>query len=185
MVQLGLVRIGGAGLGRTSLFSAPLSEQFRGGPAMEGLFSFYSDQQYYDMAKAAVASFDRLSQRVSKIADKAARDAIINQYALNVDSPGTGLGYRNLVASWIAKADATGDPGDGFADDDKHGRAATDTLSSFDTKISSDVQDAELKYGILQTPAVVLPQQGSNWTIPIVAVGGAVAIAAILGLFKG
>lgn len=188
MVQLGMVRIGGASIGRTSLFSAPLSEQFRGGPALGGLFSFYSDQQYYNMGKAAVASFDQLSQRVSKIADKAARDAIIADYGMNdAAHGGSSISYRNLIQDWIAKADAAGDPGEGFADDGKHGRKHVDYLSSFVSDISGKVQDAELKYGILQAPAVQLTPaqpQGTNWTIPIVAVGGAVALAAILGIFK-
>lgn len=187
MVQLGMVRIGGSGMGKTSLFSSPLTAQFQGGPAMEGIFDWYSDQQYYNMAKAAVASFDQLSQRVSRIADKAARDSIISEYGMNTTTENKSLNLRNQVQGAIAAADATGDPGDGFADDGKHGRKPTDWLSSYVSDIAGAVQDAELKYGILQAPAVKMQPAaagGSNWTIPIVAVGGAVALAAILGVFK-
>jgi len=186
MIQLGMVRIGGSGMGKTSLFSSPLTAQFQGGPALEGLFDWYSDQQYYNMAKAAVASFDQLSHRVSRIADKAARDSIISEYGMNTTTENKSLNLRNQVQASIAAADATGDPGDGFADDNKHGRKPTDFLSSYVGDIASAVQEAELKYGILPSPAVQMQPApaGSNWTIPIVAVGGAVALAAILGVFK-
>lgn len=195
MHQLGIVMIGGANLGKPSLFSTPISDHFRVGTALGGIFDFYSDQQYYNMAKAAVASFDQLSKRVSRIADKAARDAIIKDYGMSDARPGdktlnnASLSQRNQVQAWIEQADATGDPGDGFADDGGHGRHRVDRLASLVSDISSEVQEAELKYGILPTPAVQVndtqpPVGGTNWTIPVVAVGGAVALAAMLGLFR-
>lgn len=195
MYDLGMVRIGGGQGGRPSLFSAPMSEQFRGGPAMGGIFDFYSDQQYYQMAKAAVASFDQLAQRVNRIADKAVRDQIIKDYGMSDARPGdvtlnnASLSQRNQVQSWIDKADAAGDPGYGFADDGAHGRHRVDRLASLDADISSEVQDAELKYGILPAPAVQVNQTqapaGSSWTVPIIVGVGAIAAAAILGVFGG
>lgn len=194
MYQLGMVRIGGGQGGRPSLFSAPMSEQFRGGPAMDGLFDFYSDQQYLQMAKAAVSSFDQLAQRVNRIADKAVRDRIIKDYGMTDARPGdvtlnnASLNQRNQVQAWINKADAAGDPGAGFADDGAHGRHRVDRLASLDSDIASEVQDAELSYGILPGPAAAAGVPASsamaNWTIPVVAVGGAVGLAWILGLFN-
>lgn len=193
MYQLGMVMIGGAHGGRPSLFSTPMSDQFRSGPALGGLFSSTSDQQYYNTAKAAVASFDQLYQRVHRISDKAARDKIIADYGIDDARPGdaslnnASLNQRNQVQGWLDKANATGDPGDGFADDGAHGRHRVDRLVSLDSDISSAVQDAETTYGILPTPvapAVPVPS-ATNWTIPVVAVGGAIALAAVLGVFGG
>jgi hypothetical protein len=183
-----MATIGGAH-GSPFLFSNPI--QVQGGASLGGLFDWYSDAQYYNMAKAAVESFDRLNQRVSRIADKAARDKIIKDYGMNTLTENKSLNLRNQVKASIDRADVTGDPGDGFADDGKHGRKAVDFLSSYDSDISSVVQDAELKYGILPEPAAPAPvaapaaaPSGMNWTIPVVAVGGGLALAVVFGAFK-
>lgn len=196
MLQLGLVKIGGAHGGRPSVFSTPISDQFRSTPSMGGLFSSYSDQQYYNMAKAAVTSFDQLNQRVRRISDKAARDVIIKNYGMEDARPGdmtlnnASLNQRNQVKGWLDKADATGDPGDGFADDGAHGRHRADRLISLVKDISGDVQDAETTYGMLPAPVEPSAQPSAqpaatNWTLPVVVVGGAAVIAAaLLGAFK-
>ncbi len=196
MYQLGLVAIGG-GNGRSSVFSAPLQNQFHAGASMGGLFTWYSDQQYYNMAKAAVASFDQLSARVARIADKAARDKIIRDYGMNDARPGdtslnkSTLSERNQVQGWINKADATGDPGDGFADDGKHGRKVTDWLIDYVNDISSDVQNAELTYGMLPTPqapvvqaapAAPAPEEGASALPYILGGAGVAAVLLVAGV---
>jgi hypothetical protein len=183
MRQLSMATIGGAH-GSPFLFSNPI--QVQGGASLGGLFDWYSDAQYYNMAKAAVESFDRLNQRVSRIADKAARDKIIKDYGMNTLTENKSLNLRNQVKASIDRADVTGDPGDGFADDGKHGRKAVDFLSSYDSDISSAVQDAELKYGILQgptappaLPAVPAPVAPGAGALPYV-LGGAGIVAVLL-----
>jgi hypothetical protein len=90
----------------------------------------------------------------------------------------SSLNQRNQVKAWIDKADATGDAGDGFADDSAHGRSRVDRLSSQVGDISSEVQDAELTYGILPAPAAPV---GVAAAPPAAPAAGATALPYVLG----
>jgi hypothetical protein len=67
-----------------------------------------------------------------------------------------------------------------------------DTLEDWNRDFSQDVTEAENFGGILPEPIVIerlvqVPgevQEIPSWTIPVIAVGGLVGLAALLGVFK-
>lgn len=196
MYQLGMVAIGGGQ--RPSIFSAPLQSQFQAGPSLgDPAYYMAADdaQTSYVNGKAAIAEYDSLIGRAAKIANKSSRDEIVKDYGLNEpDNKDKSLYMRNATASCVAQADAFTPTAyeQGFP---SHGpcRGRVVKLRNFIDDLRSDVRDAENTYGILPEPVVITqylpgaaaPAAGTNWTIPIAVGVGGLAIAALLGAFKG
>lgn len=198
MIDLGLARIAGHRTTRTSLFSGAASDSFggqRGYPEPRALgyrALGQSAQSFYDQAKQQIARFDSLATRTTKIANKAARDQIIQTYGLNDPTNNNLAAYmRNALQSDVSNAESytpiayeQGFPTHGPA------RGRVSKLKDFNDSFQSDVEQAENTYGILPDPQVItqyITTPGSmNWTwiVPIagVAVLG-LGIAWALGAF--
>lgn len=194
MYQLGMVAIGGGA--RPSMFVAPLQSQFHVGYSLGGPSLGVTAQEAYVNAKAAIADYDQLVGRAARIANKTSRDEIVKTYGLNEpDNKDKSLYMRNATASCVAQADAFSPVAyeQGFP---SHGPCIgrVTKLQNFIDDMKSDVRNAENTYGILPEPVVItqyvnVPGQAApgttNWTIPIAVGVGGLAIAALLGAFRG
>lgn len=148
-----------------------------------------SEQEWYTRAKAAVAKFDSLVERVKRIANKPVREEIAGDYGL--DSPedrDLALYRRNSVADQVREAESY-QPVNYLIYRDQKARDRVAELEEWNRDFNRDVKDAENAFGILPAPVVVerivevpgSPAQQS-WIVPVALVGAGVAIAAIFGL---
>ncbi len=183
---------------RAPLFASAAKEIFGLGgvalrpPMMSGRrYLGQTAQDFYNNATQEIAKFDQYVARTQKIANKAARDQIIDTYGLNDPTNTDKAQYmRNALATDVGNAQSytpiayeQGFPTHGPA------RGRVTKLHNFNRDFGSDVQAAETTYGILPEPVVierVVTAAGAAPDItPYVLVGGA-AIAAlfITGVIK-
>ena len=194
------VAISGSNSPRAPLFSSAAKEIFgmngyglRGyAPAPPRRFLAQTTaQDFYNNAIQEIQKFDSIQARAAKIANKSARDTIIDTYGLNNPTDNNKAMYmRGALASDVANAQKytplayeEGFPTHGPA------RGRVTKLHNFNRDFDADVTAAETQYGILPEPVVierVVTTAGAPEDIlPYVLVGGA-ALAAlfITGVIK-
>ncbi len=186
--------IGAIGGARSAVFGPGAGNIFDFGgsaPRMAGRRMGQTAQDFYNNAIPQIQKFDQLVTRTQKIANKASRDQIINDYGLNDPTNTDKAQYmRNALASDIANAQKytpiayeQGFPTHGPA------RGRVTKLQNFNADFEGAVKTAEDTYGILPEPVVIervvtAPGAAMDY-VPYVLVGGA-AIAAlfITGVIK-
>jgi hypothetical protein len=193
------VAISGSTSPRAPLFSSAAKEIFglngyglRGyAPAPRHFLAQTTAQDFYNNAIQEIQKFDSIQARAAKIANKAARDQIIDTYGLNDPTNKDKAMYmRGALASDVANAQAytpiayeQGFPTHGPA------RGRVTKLHNFNRDFNADVTAAETQYGILPEPVViervVTTPAAAEDILPYVLVGGA-ALAAlfITGVIK-
>lgn len=151
-------------------------------------------QESYVQAKPEIAKFDSLVVRVARIANKTERDRLIDYYGLS--EPGNkdkAFYMRNATASCVAEAEKytpiayeQGFPAKGPC------RGRVTKLRNWNADLEGEVLSAENYYGILPEPVIIEryvtgPQTAEAGSGPwpyIIAGGGALALLALVGVFK-
>lgn len=189
-----LVPISGNGF-RPSLFGSSIVQGNGFHPTLSGgywLGQAVTPKGWYSRAKAAVAKFEQLLSRTSRIASATERDNILAWVGPtgSVDTPreryGTVVENIGYVESFTP------------IDYEKYGISRLQNrvtkLESYNTEFESKVVNAETAHGRLTEPAVIerprivtpgVAPTGTNWTLPILVGGGALAIALAVTLIKG
>ncbi len=196
------VAISGSNSPRAPLFGVAAKEIFGLGggynlrgyapaPPRRRILAQTTAQDFYNNAIQEIQKFDSIQARAAKIANKAARDQIIDTYGLNDPTNKDKAMYmRGALASDVANAQAytpiayeQGFPTHGPA------RGRVTKLHNFNRDFNADVTAAETQYGILPEPVViervVTTPAAAEDILPYVLVGGA-ALAAlfITGVIK-
>jgi hypothetical protein len=129
-----------------------------------------------------------------RIANKAVRESLAVQYGLTDPGNKDRARYmRDAVALNISQAEASSPIN--YLVWEIRGPAAgrVPKLEAFDREFAAAVKQAGDYYGILPEPEVIeriveVEVPGApgktNWVLPVVVIGGAIGIAALLGAFK-
>jgi hypothetical protein len=159
------------------------------GPIMG--YTLEEGRRYYEEAKAAVARFDDLAIRASKIAYKPVRDEIISEYGLL--EPGNkdkALYMRGSLQEYVAEVEASTPLNYYvFITDTSRPRNRLNWLQNTDQNFEAAVKDAERTYGSTPEPQVIIkevpgpagPTVATDLTVPILIGASAVALALIFG----
>lgn len=191
MYQLSMARISAPRTTRASHFSQAAIDSFTpapGAPAMPSSPAYLGQAQgYYDSAKAAIAAFDSLGQRLQKVANATVRNQIADQFGLSNPTDNTkGMYMRNALAYDVSVADQSGADAGFPPTGPSRGRVAK--LQSFDSDFNAAVQNAENTYGILPAPQVItnyVPVAGTDYTTVYIAGAAVIGIAVVLAAYSG
>jgi hypothetical protein len=194
MHQLGIAAIAGNRT-RPSMFTMNAVDTFN--PSMMGGYSMgQTGQQIYARAKAAIATFDALVGRTAKIANKSARQQVIDTYGLSESgNKDKALYMRNAVAGNVGEVESYTPPNYLIYETRKGPDAGrVDKLEAFNRNFASDVKTAEDTYGILPEPVVIeklvmvagepAASTMPGWVLPVGVVVVGVGIAAAFGVFS-
>lgn len=197
--QINRVAISGSNGPRASLFAPVAREVFGLGgvmgfnPQLAAIALGQTAETYYTDAKKEIAKFDTLVDRVARLANKAIRDQMIEDYGLTDPSnKDKALYMRGALASDVAQADRFRLPSgeipynQGFPERGPS-RGRVDKLHDWNRGLGREVQYAETTYGVLPEPVVIervvtVPGEGTSpW--PYLVVGaGVVAALAVAGV---
>lgn len=143
--------------------------------------------EWYQRAKASVAQFDSLFTRLSKIAGPVERERILRWLgsAGVQDTPA----YRYAsVQSDLADNVERFTPVNVSAYEESRRTDRIVNLEGFNTQFAGLLSEAEKNYGILPAPVTIerniLQPSKTNWTLPLIVGGGAVAVAIAVSLLS-
>lgn len=194
-VGISPIAIGGAGP-KSHLFSASLSESVGFHKAMAGSQLGQAAADFYARAKAALARFDALVNRLRRVAYQQGRDQAFIDFGLTDPSDkNRGKYMRDAVMYDLSQAEMFTPVAyeEGFpVTGPSRGRVAK--LEDVNSDLNDIVTNYEQVYGILPEAQVVqLPGTTTTttvavtpaWVVPAaVGVGAAVLLAAVFGVFK-
>jgi len=153
--------------------------------------SLEDGKRMYQDAKAAVAKFDMLADRASKIAYKPTRDEIIAEYGLlEPNNRDKAFQWRNALQEYVAQVEASTPPNYYvFIQDTTRPRNRLEWVTKADADLERSVTEAEATYGSLPEPQVVIKEiqvpgaavAGTDYTVPLLIGAGAVTLALIFG----
>ena len=174
-----------------SLFSSSVVQSTGFHPTLAGgSWLGQTPEEWYRRAKAALAKFDNLLSRTSMIAAKVEREKILKwvDTAANTDSP--AYRYATVRSDLQTDVEAYTPPAiNAYQVERRTNRI--EKLENINSEFEEMVTNAENIYGKLPEPTVVnretiiqLPAetQGSNWTLPLLIGGGAIAVALVITL---
>lgn len=192
-----LVPISGNG-GRPSLFGSSVAQGTGFHPTLSGGYWMgqgTTPQDWYNRAKAAVAKFDQLLSRTSRIASKTERDAIL-EWVGNASTDATPAYRYATVKSDLSDVERFTPPAvQDYQVSRRQGRI--EKLEDFNREFEAKVSTAETAHGRLPEPAVIEREKivtpgaappapaGTDWTLPLAVGGGAVAVALLVTLLAG
>lgn len=197
MYNLGMVMISGGR--RPSMFSGGVTEGFRGAPYAMGVPEYalgQTPEEWYARAKSAVSDFDSYAARTAKIANKAERERVAKDFGLTNPSDSDKAEYRrNDVQETVRQVESYSPPNYLIYSVGQRARNKVQALENWNKDFRRAVTEAENTYGILPEPQVIeriVEVPGApgaapavNWTLPVVIGGGAIIVAALLGVFGG
>lgn len=174
-----------------SLFSSSVVQSTGFHPTLAGgSWLGQTPDEWYRRAKAALAKFDNLLTRTSMIAAKVEREKILKwvDTAATTDSP--AYRYATVKSDLQNDVEAYTPPAvNAYQIERRTNRI--EKLESMNTDFEEMVTNAENVYGKLPEPTIVnketiikLPAEvtGSNWTLPLLIGGGAIAVALVITL---
>lgn len=190
------VRISGNG-SRPSLF----------GSSVQGTVGFHAPrnphawlgqtpEEWYTRAKAAVTKFDELLDRTARVASKQARDEIMAwvQTSGIVDSP--AYRYAGVKSDLMDVERFTPPAVQDYKIERRQNRI--EKLEAFNKEFETMVSAAETAHGKQAAAAPIgkekvtarpgaqpTPAPPTDWTLPLIVGGGALAVAAIVALLSG
>lgn len=165
-------------------FAADQTKGFRGSMRGNARFSLgVTPSEWYQRAKVAVANFDTLFGRLAKIASPVERNRIIAWVgsASNEESPA----YRySSVKSDLARDVEAFTPPNVNAYQIERRTSRIQKLEEINSQLTASVSAAEKSFGTLADPVVidrtVLETAKTDWTLPLIVGGGAIAVALIV-----
>jgi len=181
---------------RPSLFGSSIRQSVGFHPTLAGGYWIgQTPQDWYRRAKESLAKFDALLTRTAKIANKTERDNILTWVgtAAVEDSPA----YRYATV----KRDLEGDveaytPPNVNAYQVERRQNRIKKLEDYNKEFEAKVSNAETVYGKLPEPTVIERERivtppgvpggpTTDWTLPLLVGGGAVAVAVAVTLLAG
>lgn len=179
--------ISGTGL-RPSLFNTTVAQTRTFHPTLAGGDSLgQSPSEWYRRAKASMARYDELIGRTASIANQTERNKIL-AWVGNPGSDGTPAYRYTSVANDIQADVESFTPPNVNAYQVERRQDRVKKLETYNNEFASMVSTAENVYGKLPEPIVInrdrtITQQaagGTNWTLPLIVGGGAIAVAALV-----
>lgn len=193
MIPLRIASIGGFNGPRGSMFHGSATDSFRlGSPAnpVQTKLGASTGQSIYADGQKQIAIFDSLVERTKRIANKTAREEVIDMYGLaEPDNKDKALYMRNATAYSLSQADSYTPVNymvfEGPGPDKNRPRK----LGEFNSDFSKAVKYAEDTYGSLPEPQVIerttTISQVPGWVMPVTIGAVAVAALAAFGVFSG
>lgn len=193
MIPLRMASIGGFNGPRGSLFHGSATDSFRLGspsnPAQASLGA-PTGQSIYEEGKRQIANFDALVERTKRVANKTAREQLIDTYGLSEpDNKDKALYMRNATAYSVSQADSYTPINYMVFEGPGPAKNRPRKLGEFNTDFAKDVKYAEDTYGSLPEPQVIEKtttiSQVPGWVMPVTIGALAVAGLAAFGVFSG
>lgn len=192
MIPLRMASIGGFNGPRGTMFHGSATDSFQVGRlalGSNGLGVNTTGLARYQVAKTELAKYDDLVERTKRIANKTAREQLIDTYGLaEPDNKDKSLYMRNAVASNIADAESYTPINYDIYTAPGPAKSRPDKLKSFNSDFASDVKYAEDTYGSLPEPQVIerttTVSQVPAWVMPVTIGALAVAGLAAFGVFS-
>lgn len=187
-----LVPISGNGF-RPSLFGSSIVQSNGFHPTLSGEYGLgVTAIEWYNRARAAVAKFEQLLARTSRIASATERDNILAWVGplRSVDTPRER--YDTVVENISYVEGFT--PINYDAYDKSRLQNRVTKLESFNTEFETKVANAQTVHGrlpeqtVIERERIVTPGAAAaktDWTLPLLVGGGAIAIALAVTLIKG
>lgn len=189
MIQQAFIGSAHAGI-RNSIFSVPQSDVF-GRPMLAGPQLGQSDQTWYNRAKAAVAKYDQLVDRASRIANRTYRENLFALYHSDPKDTDGAWYRRDRVAADVAQAESY-TPINYLIYGVERRQNRVEKLEDWNHDFRQDVKWGEEEYGVLPEPQIIteeriveVPGAAPGWVLPVSLGLGAIAVAALAGLFIG
>lgn len=184
-----LMPISSNGAGPTFFgFAADQNRSFQ--TAMRGNARFKlgaTPEQWYQRAKVAVANFDTLFERLKRIAGPVERNRIL-AWVGTASTDGTPAERYASVKSDLAQDVEAFTPPNVNAYQIDRRTNRIEKLEAFNSQFSELLSTAERNFGTLPDPVVidrtVLQPAKTNWTLPLLVGGGAVAVAIAVSLLS-
>jgi hypothetical protein len=190
MVPLRMASISGFNGPRGSLFHGSATNVFGLGAASSRPSLGQTGQEIYNLAKKELAQFDNLVERTKRLANKASRDAIIENYGLTEPAnKDKALYARNVVASDIARAESYTPPNYDIYYAPGPTKNRPGRLEDWNDDFRDDVKSSEATYGSLPEPVVIerlateTVTQTPAWVTPVVIGALGLGTLALLGVF--
>lgn len=166
----------------SSMFS---QEPFLAGPRVH---LGQAEQQWFARAKAAVAMYDNLVERIRRIASPPVREDLLSRFVGNPNNPESAVYRRNSVAFNVSEAESYTPVNYLVYQPDRVKNRVT-KLENWDRELREEVEAAERTYGLLPEPVVVervvekpAPPKEAPLTVPLV-IGGLVLVGVALLAF--
>lgn len=191
--SIALVPISGNGA-RPSFFGGTVQQRTGFHPTLGGGYWMgQTPTEWYNRAKRALAQFEALLTRVASIANQTSRNEILAWIGTTGDVDSAAYRYGAVKSDLQQDVEAFTPPA---VNAYQVGRRTSriEKLEEFNTELEAKVTNAESVYGKLPAPVVIererittpgSPASGTNWTLPLVVGGGAVAVAVLVTLLAG
>lgn len=193
MIPLRMASIGGFNGPRGTMFHGSATDSFSVGRislgSAEQLGVNTTGLARYDLAQKELSKYDNLLERVKHIANKTAREQIIDDYGLSEpDNKDKSLYARNVVASDLANAESYTPINYDIYTAPGPAKNRPGRLKDFNSDFAKDVQYAEDTYGSLPDAQIIerttTVSQVPGWVMPVTIGALAVAGLAAFGVFS-
>jgi hypothetical protein len=162
-------------------------------PQMRGPYmglSLADGQRMYEDAKKAIATFDQLAYKASRISYKPERDAIVSDFGLlEPNNNDKALNQRNDLQEYVAEVEKSTPPNYYvFIQDTTRPRHRLERVQAADVELQRAFDDAKRTYDLLPEPQVIIKEiqvpgaaapGGTDYTVPLLVGAGAVTLALI------
>lgn len=189
MIPLRMASISGFTSPRGSLFHGSATNAFGLGASIRANMG-QTAQDLYNEAKKQQAAFDNYFARTESLANKASRDAIIEEYGLTEPmNKDKALYARNVVAADIARAESYTPPNYDIYYAPGPTKNRPGRLKDWNSDFRQDVKYSEDTYGVLPEPVVIerttteTVSQTPAWVTPVVVGALGIGALALLGVF--
>lgn len=186
--QTRLTPISGNGA-RPSLFGETVQNSVTFHPNMGAarVFLGQSTQEWYQRAQKSLAEFDALLKRVAQVANKTAREQILEWIGTADDEDRAAYRYSRVKSDLEHDVEAFTPPNINAYQVERRTRRI-EKLEDFNRELNAMVSEAETVYGKLPEPVTIertrIVEGKTDWTLPLIVAGGAVAVAVGIALFK-
>lgn len=180
---------------RPSLFGSSVAQVPGFHPTLAGGYWMgQTPQEWYGRAKAAVAKFDELLTRTSRVASKTERDAILAWVGTAAQDGTPAYRYATVKSDLTDVERFTPPAVQDYQLERRQSRVTK--LEDFNKEFETKVSTAEAAHGRLPEPTVIERERivspaaapaaaGTDWTMPLIVGGGAVAVALLVSLLAG
>lgn len=183
--QTHLTPISGNGA-RPSLFGGTVQNSVTFHPILGAPRPFLGQIEWYNRAKQSLAEFDALLKRVAQVANKTAREAILDWIGTADDEDSAAYRYNRVKADLTEDVERFTPPNyDAYQIERRRNRI--EKMEDWNRELKSMVEEAETIYGRLPEPVTIERTkivETTDWTLPLLVAGSAVAVAVGIALFK-
>lgn len=190
MVPMRMASISGFNGPRGSLFHGSATNVFGLGASRPAMGKVRDAQNWYTYAKSEVGQYDGYLLRARKVANKAAREQLINDYYGDPSDSESAIYRRNSVAANIAQAEQY-TPVNYYVFEQSQVQNRVEKLNDWNKDFGDDLKYAEDTYGSLPEPVVIervtttTVGETPAWVVPVTVGAVGLAVLAAFGVFGG